>query len=45
MKLENHNIYFIGDGAGKAGNIAIIVDTWRATLSMTVCTILESMED
>jgi len=21
MKLENHNIYFIGDGAGKAGNI------------------------
>lgn len=23
MKLKNHNIYFIGDGAGKAGNIVV----------------------
>lgn len=23
MKLEGHNIYFIGDGAGKAGNIVV----------------------
>ena len=27
MKLENHNIYFIGDGAGKAGNIVTAAAT------------------
>ncbi len=27
MKLENHNIYFIGDGAGKAGNIVAAAAT------------------
>ena len=27
MKLENHNIYFIGDGAGKAGNIVVAAAT------------------
>ena len=27
MKLKNHNIYFIGDGAGKAGNIVAAAAT------------------
>ncbi len=27
MKLKNHNIYFIGDGAGKAGNIVTAAAT------------------
>ena len=27
FKLENHNIYFIGDGAGKAGNIVVAAAT------------------
>lgn len=27
MKLENHNIYFVGDGAGKAGNIVTAAAT------------------
>ncbi len=27
MKLENHNIYFIGDGSGKAGNIVVAAAT------------------
>ncbi len=27
MKLENHNIYFIGDGAGKSGNIVTAAAT------------------
>ena len=27
MKIENHNIYFIGDGAGKAGNIVTAAAT------------------
>ena len=27
MKLENKNIYFIGDGAGKAGNIVTAAAT------------------
>lgn len=27
MKLDNHNIYFIGDGAGKAGNIVTAAAT------------------
>ena len=27
MKLENHDIYFIGDGAGKAGNIVVAAAT------------------
>ena len=27
MKLEGHNIYFIGDGAGKAGNIVTAAAT------------------
>ncbi len=27
MKLKNHNIYFIGDGAGKAGNIVVAAAT------------------
>lgn len=27
MKLENHNLYFIGDGAGKAGNIVAAAAT------------------
>lgn len=27
MKLEGHNIYFIGDGAGKAGNIVVAAAT------------------
>jgi len=27
MKLENHNIYFVGDGAGKAGNIVAAAAT------------------
>ena len=27
FKLENHNLYFIGDGAGKAGNIVIAAAT------------------
>lgn len=27
MRLENHNIYFIGDGAGKAGNIVTAAAT------------------
>ena len=27
MKLENHNIYFVGDGAGKAGNIVVAAAT------------------
>ena len=27
MKLINHNIYFIGDGAGKAGNIVTAAAT------------------
>lgn len=27
MKLDNHNIYFIGDGAGKAGNIVAAAAT------------------
>ena len=27
MKLENHNLYFIGDGAGKAGNIVVAAAT------------------
>lgn len=27
MKLDNHNIYFIGDGAGKAGNIVTAATT------------------
>ena len=27
MKLEDHNIYFIGDGAGKAGNIVTAAAT------------------
>ncbi len=27
MKLENHNIYFIGDGSGKAGNIVTAAAT------------------
>ncbi len=27
MKLLNHNIYFIGDGAGKAGNIVVAAAT------------------
>ena len=27
MKLDSHNIYFIGDGAGKAGNIVTAAAT------------------
>ena len=27
MKLEGHNIYFVGDGAGKAGNIVVAAAT------------------
>ena len=27
MKLEEHNIYFVGDGAGKAGNIVAATAT------------------
>lgn len=27
MKLENHNLYFVGDGAGKAGNIVVAAAT------------------
>lgn len=27
MKLKNHNIYFVGDGAGKAGNIVVAAAT------------------
>lgn len=27
MKLEDHNIYFVGDGAGKAGNIVVAAAT------------------
>ncbi len=27
MKIENENIYFIGDGAGKAGNIVAAAAT------------------
>ena len=27
MKLEDHNIYFIGDGSGKAGNIVVAAAT------------------
>ena len=27
MKIENEDIYFIGDGAGKAGNIVIAAAT------------------
>ena len=27
MKIENHNIYFVGDGAGKAGNIVTAAAT------------------
>ena len=27
MKIEGHNIYFIGDGAGKAGNIVTAAAT------------------
>ncbi|HPF83113.1 MAG TPA: NAD(P)/FAD-dependent oxidoreductase [Bacilli bacterium] len=27
MKLENHNIYFVGDGSGKAGNIVTAAAT------------------
>ena len=27
MKLKDHNIYFIGDGAGKAGNIVVAAAT------------------
>ena len=27
MKIENENIYFIGDGAGKAGNIVTAAAT------------------
>ncbi len=27
MKIENENIYFIGDGAGKAGNIVAAATT------------------
>ncbi len=27
MKLENHNIYFVGDGSGKAGNIVVAAAT------------------
>ena len=27
MKLKDHNIYFIGDGAGKAGNIVAAAAT------------------
>lgn len=30
MKIENHNIYFIGDGAGKAGNIVTAAATGLA---------------
>ena len=38
MKLDNHNIYFIGDGAGKAGNIV----TAAATGLIAARDILES---
>lgn len=27
MKLLNHSIYFVGDGAGKAGNIVVAAAT------------------
>ena len=27
MKIEGHNIYFVGDGAGKAGNIVTAAAT------------------
>ena len=27
MKLKNHDIYFIGDGSGKAGNIVVAAAT------------------
>lgn len=40
MKLENHNIYFIGDGAGKAGNIV----TAAATGLIAARDILKTLE-
>ena len=40
MKLENHNIYFIGDGAGKAGNIV----TAAATGLIAARSILKTLE-
>ena len=40
MKLENHNIYFIGDGAGKAGNIV----TAAATGLIAARRILKTLE-
>ena len=27
MKIDGHNIYFVGDGAGKAGNIVTAAAT------------------
>jgi len=41
MKLENHNIYFVGDGAGKAGNIV----TAAATGLIAARDILKKLED
>ena len=41
MKLENHNIYFIGDGAGKAGNIV----TAAATGLIAARDILENLNE
>ena len=41
MKLENHNIYFIGDGAGKAGNIV----TAAATGLIAARDILENINE